>query len=320
MNNFNKKKSFVSNNGPIRINAETIKQVPAFQLKPKYEYVDGYFRYQLDEQPVIDRTEQQEKICNEFFIIQNLKTTTCNPELKKRAYIFNMLSRITMILGVFLLILSIAEVIENSIWSFVCLGSALLCGIIVHFTNTAFENSISTKKHPKVVMKDETFEALVEKKIEEMNVVELAHERLGLDKSQTKEVKPIIITANAHEDYTLKYYNKVTNNLYTSSKSVTVLFFTNEQLFVYKIVFDMCCDVQKEWTNEFFHDDICDLSTTIKKNIFTVDDEKFEYSTIDCNIIVTNSSIGFTIEGSGDRFASVQAMKQKIRDKKNQCA
>ena len=112
--------------------------------------------------------------------------------------------------------------------------------------------------------------------------------------------------------------NKNNNSLHSSTQHVTYLYFTDEQLFVYKIQFDMCCNMQEEWASEFFYKDICDVSSYTRKNVLKAEDFEFEYSTVSFEIIATNSKIGFDLDGDNENVDSIQAMKQKIRDKKSQ--
>ena len=43
----------------------------------KTEVVSGYYRYQDDDQIVIKRTDEQQRIFEEYFVVRNIKTTTC---------------------------------------------------------------------------------------------------------------------------------------------------------------------------------------------------------------------------------------------------
>ena len=43
----------------------------------------GYYRYQKDNQLVIERTAEQKRIFEEYFVVRNYKTTTCDTSIKK---------------------------------------------------------------------------------------------------------------------------------------------------------------------------------------------------------------------------------------------
>ncbi len=81
----------------------------------------------------------------------------------------------------------------------------------------------------------------------------------------------------------------------------------------------MCCNKRDEWTSEFFYNDICDVSTKSERNILALgkdDKNKIEYGTTAVDIISTNSQIGFVFDSNNPAAASVHAMKQKIKERK----
>lgn len=294
---------------------------------------DGYYRWQRDKQKkaTIKRTPEQQQIVDEYFIIKNYSTTTANSTLLALKFVFQ------VAFWLFLAIMVITAVTAefNSTYLIIAIVSFIVSKIAEHF----YKKSVNTVTAPKKVMTDEEYEALVRQKIEDMNVKEMGLNRLGLDPDQVAEIQPIVFRDKTRTDESLVVYNDKKGKLYSSTQYVFYLFFTDDQLLVYKFQFDMCCNLKDEWTSEFFYKDICDVSSHTSTNIVTVGSDsgnknagetnklgaeknmnarakQIEYSELEFTIIASNSSIGFTMDASKERLESVQAMKQKIREKK----
>ncbi len=281
---------------------------------------NGYYRYQPDEQPVLERSGAQQRIVDEFFIIQNWKTTTCDPSLKTTAKTFNVLKVLAWIIGAFLSVISIIregfEMEPLLVCGLIFLAMGVIFWILYKVYRKRFEQSIKHVTEPKRVLSNEEYMELVRQRIEAMDVVSLGMERLGIDPEQVKEVSPIILTDKVVADMSLRYFDNATATLYSSTHHVTLLYFTDEELFVYKLQFDMCCDKQEEWASEFFYQDICDVSSYVVRNIVNEGSYRYEYSAVSFEVIASNSKIGFTIDGDNENISSIQAMKQKVRARK----
>jgi len=199
---------------------------------------------------------------------------------------------------------------------------AVITAIILKYLSSdsmkKFEESIKVSVAPKKLMTDEEYEKLVDKKIQDMNIEQLGLEKLGLDPDQVKEIRPIVLRDKSLTKHSFRVYSEKGRSVHSSTQYVTYLYFTDDQLFVYKIQFDMCCNMQDEWAHEFFYKDICDIQSYTYKNILKFDSFSYEYSTVSFNIVSSNSKIGFEIDGANENVGSIQAMKQKIREKKAQ--
>ena len=321
-----KKKNPQQNNGTALGNKTSANE----EIGDKDEVVkpDGWFRTQDVTQPVIKRTEEQQRIVDEYFIIRNYKTTTCVSAYKKRYKTINLVANIILPIGLILAGINLVKTgfdfetaFENA-WFIIGLlvtVGGVVCKFVANSFKKKFEESIKHTIAPKKVMTDAEFEQLVDAKIEAMNIAQLGLDRLGLDPDQVKEIHPIILRDKVIEkDYSFTVYNEDDYSAHSSTQHVTYLYFTDEQLFVYKIQFDMCCNVQDEWAHEFFYKDICDIQSYTYKNILKFDKFEHEYSSVAFSIISTNSQIGFEIDGDNENVGSIQAMKQKIREKKAQ--
>ena len=292
-------------------------------VKPK-----GWYRTQNVSQPVVKRTEEQQRIVDEYFIVRKYETTTCVSAYKKKYKRINPIANIIILIGLVVSCVSFIKVDFNfedawgSSWFviglFVILGG-VICKSVAKSYKNKFDESIKSTTAPKKVMTDEEYEKLVDEKIETMDIAQLGLDRLGLDSDQVKEIHPIVIRDKVIDnDYSFTVYNENDYSVHSSTQHVTYLYFTDEQLFVYKIQFDMCCNVQDEWAHEFFYKDICDIQSYTYKNILKFDKFEHEYSSVAFSIISTNSKIGFEIDGDNENVGSIQAMKQKIREKKYQ--
>lgn len=264
---------------------------------------NNYYRWQPDNQIVLERTPQQKRIVDEYFIIKNIKTTVDKKPLLA-------ISILGFAAGVILLLIGLIKGVKPCIVIGVI---ALVLGVAFAI---AYAKTKKTTVRPSTVMTDAEYEKLVRERIQELKVQELGLEKLGLDSEQVKEIKPIIFSGKVIDGTSLVVDSEETHKLYSSTQYVTLLYFTDEQLFIYKIQFDMCCNMQKEWTNELFYVDICDVSSKTENNILAIGTEKIEYSSLNVSIVATNSEMSFSLDGTKERLASIQAMKQKIREKK----
>lgn len=256
-----------------------------------------FCRWCPDVQPVVDRTEEQRNIVDKYFIVKNVK------HYNKPLFIFGVLMLITgVILGV--------------IGAVGGITALLIVGIIVVVVGViliiAYKKTVRWVP-PADMISHEQYEKLVSDKIKSFNVEKRGLEHLGLDEEQVREIKPLVFTGREIKDYSLVAFK---NKIHSSTQTVTLVYFTDEQLFLYKLTFDMTCNKQEELTSEFFYVDICDVSTAVEKNILEIGGSKVEDSTIDVNVIAQNSNIHISMENDEKRFASIQAMRQKVRERK----
>ncbi len=268
--------------------------------KPISDPGKRYFRYQEDRQPVVERTPEQKKIFDEYFVIEN------------EAFGKTPLLIVGLVLLVVGVILALAGMKTAALIVTGCIAAVIgvIC-VICYFKYKTYK--------PKTVMTDAEYEAFVKKKIEELDVPKLGMERLGLDPDEVREVRPIVLKDKVIVPTSLEVYDSEKGVIHSSTQWVAVLYFTDDQLLAYKLQFDMCCSKRDEWMSEFFYSDICDVSTKSERNILEMGDDKknkIEYGTTSVDIISTNSRIGFVFDSDNPATASVQAMKQKIKERK----
>ncbi len=295
--------------GPIFIGLITKKQEPQTkndkqqtqnnETPPETNVGINYYRYQPDNQIVIQRSPEQQRIFDEYFVIKN-------NVIKKTPILA--ISVLALLLGIIFIAVSIVkDITALLVIGIIAIVASIILFIVYKKTITIF---------PKKIMTDAEYEALVNKKIDSLNVVKLGLAKLNLTAEQVQDIQPIILKDKVITETSLTVYNPKDKSLHSSTQSVFILYFTNEQLLVYKIQFDMCCNLQNEWTSEFFYKDICDLSTRCENNVLVFNNDKIEYSTLAVDIISSNSQIGFVMDKAKMDNESVQAMRQKLRDKK----
>lgn len=273
-------------------------------LAPVRTTAPGYYRYQLDNQRVIERNDLQQRIVDEYFIVKYGENVLLKA-LKVLAYL-------TAIIFI------IPGIINESSVCFVFMGIFFVCGFVLSFFHKR------SKKFPEKLMSHEEYEKLVKEHMDKLDVRKMALRRLGIDSDQVKEVMPIRISDKVINSRSLKAFDSLKNEIHSSTQYVTMVFFTNEQIYMYKLQFDMCCNEIKEWTSEYFYEDICDVSSCIEKNTLIFDDKSVEYSTMEVKVIATNSWMSLTVNGTNENFdgenekiKTIRAMTQKIRERRN---
>lgn len=165
------------------------------------------------------------------------------------------------------------------------------------------------------LMKDEDYIALVYAKRDALKVRNTAIDKIGLDEDQINEIPPVHFEGWVYRDAFAKK-NK-TGTWVSSSYQVSLLFFSSTQVYLYVVEFKLDASSKKESTNEFFYKDVTAFSTvseTVKAKVFG--DVELEVDTIEFAMTVPGDKLRVAINGTESREASIQAMKQKLREKK----
>ncbi len=165
-------------------------------------------------------------------------------------------------------------------------------------------------------MKDADYDNMVDAKVKSLNLKARAISKIGLDESEISEIKPIMFEGY---DDSGEYYSKIGSDghVRTSKYQVTWLFFSATQVYFYTYTFSMTDDSKKENTEEYFYKDITNFSTTTVSVEYN--DNKGRKQTQDLSkfaIVVPGDKMYCAIGGSEDVERSIQAMKQKLREKK----
>ena len=111
---------------------------PELGEQDKVVRTHGWFRRQGVTQPVIKRTEEQQRIVDEYFNIRNYETITCVSAYKRYYKIAKMLSRVLLPLGLVLCIVGFASsgfLVNEAIKKFCLCFNAFFCSTIQSVSN-----------------------------------------------------------------------------------------------------------------------------------------------------------------------------------------
>lgn len=181
------------------------------------------------------------------------------------------------------------------------------------------------------------FDQKLNEKINSLNIKQKALKRLNLDETQVGmsekerkilEEKGQKVNANGLpapvQFRGVNYDNgwrRHDGKYRTGNNYYTYIFFTDEQVLVYTVEFNMFNDEITEKTREYFYQDITNFSTEEEtkevENKDTTKNEKVKYETF--KIIVPGDSYVVSISTYNDETEqNIQAMKQLLRNKKNE--
>lgn len=154
-----------------------------------------------------------------------------------------------------------------------------------------------------------------------------AAQTIGIDESQIDEKSSISLKGFEYEDGYLSRYG-LDGIMRTSQYSVSKIYFSENQIFVYKVFFDFLTHSTDISTREYFYKDITTFSCTnsIKERKEYI--EKTRLSGRGCDVMWKKSeTLRFCIVVPGDTFScsvsgvsefekTIQGMRQKLREKK----
>jgi hypothetical protein len=180
-------------------------------------------------------------------------------------------------------------------------------------------------------MTDEEFVKLIDAKLEALKLKDKALSKIGLDIEEVNEIAPINFVDFVLED---AYVRKTEFGDYVSNYiQSTWLFFSSTQVYLYTYTLWLDRDKKKEDTQEYFYKDITAMSTSSKnsttksvlsykkrgclgsKKVSLAKTEIIE--TTKFQLTVPGDKLFVSMKGSEQNEACVQAMKQKLREKKN---
>jgi len=162
----------------------------------------------------------------------------------------------------------------------------------------------------------EEYDSMVDQMVKQINPMKRALDKIGLDESELKEIPPVTLVGYEDSKYSRSSSRGFRSNLY----SVTHLFFSATQVYMYQIILNTMKNERKERTEEYFYKDITNFSTSSdtaevinfvgckqKPVKGSVETQKF-------SLIVPGDK--FTCSTYGDIEQQVRAMKGKLREKK----
>jgi len=173
-------------------------------------------------------------------------------------------------------------------------------------------------------LKDEDYEAMVMAKRNSLNIKQMALGKIGLDESQVNEIPPVTIEGYIFDKNILDHWERYGKDgvARSSAYHVTMLFFSDTQVYMYQYIFSMDDDSKRERTEEYFYKDITNFSTSSETKDIPeltgcsgkVVNRKYDVKTF--SMVVPGDRLSCSTKGNID--SQVNAMKAKLREKKAQ--
>lgn len=173
-------------------------------------------------------------------------------------------------------------------------------------------------------MKDDAYDQMVQATLTGLNLKQKALGKIGLDEDQVKEIAPIFLHGYNYDDDVLSKVGSDGRSR-SSKYDAAWLFFSDTHVYMYAHTFDMTSGSKKEKTEEYFYKDITNFSTstdTVEVTKFSgckgdnVTKKTVEFSRF--ALVVPGDKFFCSTSGVPDAEKSVSAMKQKLREKKQQ--
>lgn len=171
---------------------------------------------------------------------------------------------------------------------------------------------------------DEEYDALVREKANKYNSMQHALDKLGIDESMVKEVKPLYLEGFCFGDDISE--NRGKDMVWRSSEyEVTWIFCGDSQIYFWSCRFKMFKDTKKEVVEEYFYKDITNINSSSES-------AEGYYWKGNClkgqNVRADRVTSTFCLSAMGDKRycamqtndeveRAIQGLKAKLREKKN---
>lgn len=171
-------------------------------------------------------------------------------------------------------------------------------------------------------MSDAEYDQHVQRVISGLNLKQRALNKIGLDEDQLKEIEPVFFEGYSSDNAFIGKDDKLRSTKYETAW----LFFSDTQVYMYAYKMDMMSDDKKENTEEYFYRDITNFSTAAetieafktKNGCFSNEDkEKVNREFSSFGLIVPGDKFSCSTSNAKNLDQSINAMKQKLREKKN---
>ena len=163
------------------------------------------------------------------------------------------------------------------------------------------------------------------------NYKDRALNKLGIDEDQVKEIDPVCFEGYRYDYPKLEPFTSFVDGTFVASMyEITWIFFGNDQVYVYNHSFDTTDATQSDKTLEYFYKDITAFATSsdsVPRKVWITEGKgcsaKSESQTKNINsdlfqIKVPGDTFACALKSAGEYSSAISAMKQKLRDKKNQ--
>lgn len=166
-------------------------------------------------------------------------------------------------------------------------------------------------------MTDEEYLRRVNEKKKSLGLYARAIEQIGLDIEELQEIPPVGLE---NFIYNNEWVKQTKTGLWVSSAyEVTWIFFSNDQIYLYQYIFNMDEDRKKEFTEEYFHQDVTAFTTRSETETSTnINGFSQSIETTKLGIVVPGTTLSVAVNDANSEFRQkLQAMKYKLREKKN---
>ena len=162
---------------------------------------------------------------------------------------------------------------------------------------------------------DDEYLSMVRAKRDAQNFRQKALSKIGLDEEEVSEIPPAMFEGFVFNNAYAK--RNASGNWVSSSYQVSWIFFSSTQIYIYRSTFNMDDDKKVESTDEFFYRDVTSFSTASEtENAHGLSGTKIEVETNKFKMVVPGDQIFVSMDGVANSEQIIQAMKQKLREKK----
>lgn len=173
-------------------------------------------------------------------------------------------------------------------------------------------------------MSDEEYDHMVAQVRDSLNLKQKALNKIGLDEDELKEIEPVFFEGYSKNN---AFVGNQDGKLRSTWYETAWLFFSESQVYMYSYSWDMESDGKKEVSEEYFYTDITNFNTAAETvEAFKVKNgcsgqeksrEKVNREFSSFSLVVPGTSFSCSTSNAPNADASVSAMKQKLREKKN---
>ncbi len=164
-------------------------------------------------------------------------------------------------------------------------------------------------------MSDDEYLRLVGNRRDSFDFRKKAMSKIGLDEDEISEISPAMFEGFIFKNAYAK--KRADGRWVSSSYQVSWVFFSSTQIYIYRSTFNMDEDKTNESTDEFFYKDVTSFSTSTEtETAHGLGTDKFEVETNKFFMVVPGDKLSVSMDGVKDSEAIIQAMKQKLREKK----
>ncbi|WP_455543706.1 hypothetical protein [Intestinibacter sp.] len=162
---------------------------------------------------------------------------------------------------------------------------------------------------------DEEYLQMLRAKRDSLNLRQKALNKIGLDEDEVNEIAPAVFEGFVYKNNFAK--KRANGDWVSSAYQVAWLFFSSTQIYIYRYTFHMDEDKKSESTDEFFYKDVTSFSTaTETETAHGLEGKNFEVESNKFTMVVPGDKIFVSMDGVPNADDTIQAMKQKLREKK----